>query len=344
MSDKDIETILKRVDFKRIIDTFTGGLQKRLEKAEEHIKKQNETIARLEAAIEVQNQTEDHGEDESKVPTTLLSLPDEILLKIVKMAASKTKDFSCPKVPGVITQWKWCAAEGSDRWKCTHLNYNHIFVIDVINKISERFRKIGADNSLWRVVGVSFLDREDHIKTSQDLLGHFTEGFWVNGPCYRANDDALGRDVFYSASSRCPNLKILRLDAIGLEPVRTTLNQPWRLEYLYMTNVDTDWDIHTELHNTLPSLKVLEIHWTTLQGWTEQRGQLPDMTKCNQLKKISLRGLGYTFKGANLGEDTRHLPEGLKNLIEHPNCKELGGQWITKRYEVQGSGCFRWGS
>ena len=56
------------------------------------------------------------------------SLPDKVVLKIVKMAACLEDDHD--KQPGV--------------------EYDHDFLVEVLCKVSKRFKRLATDSSLWK--------------------------------------------------------------------------------------------------------------------------------------------------------------------------------------------------
>ena len=80
--------------------------------------------------------SEPEMETESPPEATLESLPDELILKIIRMAAASDKE----------RHWgRRCL--GCQQGTC---NYDHDFVANVVSEISTKFNRISRDESLWR--------------------------------------------------------------------------------------------------------------------------------------------------------------------------------------------------
>ena len=95
---------------------------------------------------------------------TLGSLPYKILLKIVKMAASLRETRNIQEFPEKVP---------------FSYEYDHDFLIEVVAKISKRFRGIAAHPDFW--MGNVFIYRSS-VEISQlieDYLCGATKGLWV---------------------------------------------------------------------------------------------------------------------------------------------------------------------
>ena len=76
------------------------------------------------------------------------SLPDEVALMIVKMAAAASDDYPHRKN-----------------------KYNHDFLVDVLCKVSRRFQKLATDYSLWKGhVYVSISDKEEYDARKDEFV------------------------------------------------------------------------------------------------------------------------------------------------------------------------------
>ena len=86
-------------------------------------------------------------------------LPDELLLKIVKMAAT------CK------------ASQGS-----VPIKFNHNFLAQVLAKLSVRFRNISLDKIFWRNVYLDYHSTQGVVQKEviKNFLGNFTEVVWIS--------------------------------------------------------------------------------------------------------------------------------------------------------------------
>ena len=256
---------------------------------------------------------------------TFQTLPDEIVLKIIKMTVSHS----------------------SDRDKVIQ-----------ISKLSSRFNRIARDTSLWRgAVGLS-LNRVDD-KTLKDLnfLGEgvtnltLSERYW-NKYIHLDNED------LNTIAENCPNLVSLTLRHIavkswpsldfGVKNLRICCN-PYYIDMFEGAKLDLIFP-QMELfrfdavkNNTAPA-RLKDAIW------------LPNMTACQNLQKVYIRtvvnaGLpkhAFKFKIPSELEETGPFPQGLKILEIHgsilnftgeeirankgPDCKVLlhGPDWYSK--------------
>ena len=117
--------------------------------------------------------------------TSLDSLPDEIVLKIIKMAALMDK-FT---------------------FKHTGLRNSHKFIMDVLFKVSVRFRRLATDSSLWKGhVSVSvqpdFRELDFVIRECLNSRTSSMEVIPVTLP-----DISLPNHYLIDLATKCPNLK-----------------------------------------------------------------------------------------------------------------------------------------
>ena len=86
-------------------------------------------------------------------------LPDELLLKIVKMAAI------CKGSQGSVP-----------------IKFNHNFLAHVLAKLSVRFKNISLDKIFWRNVYLEYDSTQGVVqrKVIENFLGNFTEVVWIS--------------------------------------------------------------------------------------------------------------------------------------------------------------------
>ena len=122
----------------------------------------------------------------SAVTSPFDSLPDEVVLKIVKMA-TRIEEFH-------------------------YVEYDHDFLLDVICKLSVRFKRLATDSSMWRGhVGIC-TDGGLYWKAEfvvQECLNEGTEEFTVLG------DDRQVVEMV-DPTTKFPNLKLVLVkDRVG---------------------------------------------------------------------------------------------------------------------------------
>ena len=134
------------------------------------------------------------------------SLPDELLLKIMKFAAEPPKDNGRPRERN---KGRTMAEMGE--------KYNHEFLANRISKVSTRFRRVVADESLWKgavwigprsnLVTIEFVCREclNGGTTAFHMPGNLScDDYWyISGG--RQDDRWL---QYVDPHTRFPNLKV----------------------------------------------------------------------------------------------------------------------------------------
>ena len=124
----------------------------------------------------------------SQGPAMFDLLPNELLLKIVKMAAAFMDCRHC----GVPTK------------------FNHNFITRVLTKVSTRFKIISSDKTLWSNI---CLEDDSHgvLKdVVENYIGSFTQVFWIRLNFILNNEDKFAK-VLRAISSRCNKLQSLIL-------------------------------------------------------------------------------------------------------------------------------------
>ena len=227
---------------------------------------------------------------------TLTSLPDKILIKIVKMAASLSETRYILEFPEKVP---------------FSYEYDHDFLIEVVAKISKRFAKIAAHPELWK--GNVFIYRstvkiEDLV---EDYLCVGTKGLWV---CkLRSQMKPLSSAAISALAKKCPDLgQFSMMASVRKWP---NLTQPWKsIEHFYNLHWRCD---DVELHRSLPNLKSISFEG----GPRSDPTILPDMGGCDKLEWVQLKNNFFCITALSI------FPKGLKNLFlaakfkPHSQCK-----------------------
>ena len=244
---------------------------------------------------------------------TMESLPNEVLMKIVKMAAS-SEVYMCPTASHTGLCGHECVG---GRW--SH-DDRHDFLIDVVSQISKRFKSLAEAPEFWRgdvhitmfdssVFDVNTLKRTSKVSDSmrrpkkfeliRHLLGDETKQLFIIGSGKESID-------IMDLAERCPNLKRLLLKGIRIDawPV---LPQPWMsIENLHLYSPNSPFGDKTELHQSLPNLRKFDF---SSDRYPIQL-VLPDMTRCLRLEKVWLAYGQFAFTT----DPTDNLPRSLEEF------------------------------
>ena len=225
------------------------------------------------------------------------SLPDELLLRIIQNTACKRAGYF-----------------GQKRL------VNHRYLIDVISKISKRFKNIAGDNVFWKnEVSISLdeeLDRE--MKRVVDCMGQNVQKLQFYDPQKFIHSYTTSTDISISSGEIIALAKkatdLRRLELCGLKLVSwPMLPSTWSLEDLVLRDVNIPWDMfqNVAIHHCLPNLKTLKMIRCMDDSGTPI--MLPDMSGCQQLEEVRITGMdndaGYRFS-TNLP-----FPKGIKKLV-----------------------------
>ena len=181
-------------------------------------------------------------------------LPDELVLKIIAMASS-----------------------------------NHDFIVDIIAEVSERFKLISSDRSLWRG-NVRFCGHGD-----QDMRVELVTEKFLNDGITKLNIFGQGdrlpvisRKSIMNIAAKCPNLVRLSLPNVISWP---TLNPPLRfLRTLTIESADNFCFMDVDLNWSVPCLRKFEL------GRCTQQVTVPDLKGCKKLNFVRLMGEGFKFR------------------------------------------------
>ena len=156
--------------------------------------------------------------DSRTIHQTFDLLPDEMMLKIIKMATREDCNCIChpTRTPSVGIH----GTLSSQGWKCSHIKYDHESIIDVFSKISARFKRISADKSLWKVLKINLMNSKGECETKKirkitaEYLVEGTEGVWIQAgyPMYTTEIKNSIDNIIDTLSEKSPNLKALRLE------------------------------------------------------------------------------------------------------------------------------------
>ena len=192
-------------------------------------------------------------------------------------------------------------------------NDNHDFLVDVIAKVSARFKALAASKSLWRgLVDIKADTSEKMQQVVQEFLNDATINLTFNG-----NQDMptiCGGDIVKIAT-KCPKLKKLTIHYRIKLNSWPTLNSPWtslkKLIFFYVV-VKPDLFRNVKLHHSLPKLEKLDFY--PIMYIDSPPFILPNMGSCKFLRSIRLSGDRFMVK---------HLPSGLKNLDGYANITNV---------------------
>ena len=197
------------------------------------------------------------------------SLPDELVLKIVKMTM-------CCRQTTIFKRRLFSAP-----------HYDHHFILDTISILSARFNRIAHDRSLWR--GRISIDLSK-MKKSIEFLNEDTKQFIVG--FNKEGNDELTPQMITDISRKCPNLEALKLHQVKVRSW-PNLNTPWLLKKLTLveTGIDkNDLFKGKKLHLMLPKLEFLFVYLNTGEEMT-----VPQISMFKSLSEIRLCG-GGTFR------------------------------------------------
>ena len=139
-------------------------------------------------------------------------LPDELVLKIIKLAAG----MPSPKL------------EFADHWLTE--KYDHDLLANCLSQVSRRFKRISTDVSLWK--GDVWIGRFTKIETIEWVIRNCLNG-GTTSLSMPENDDVTGYDMFTYQFSYCMTLH-------GIDPHTRYPNLPvkmWRIYGRYETNL-----------------------------------------------------------------------------------------------------------
>ena len=155
--------------------------------------------------------------------------------------------------------------------------YDHDFLIEVVDKISKRFRKITTRTDFWK--GNVFIYRSS--VEINDLIREYlcsgTTGLWLHKQPQIADSESQS---IAALAKKCPNLSKFSMSARVTEWPKFA--QPWNsMEQLY----NLYWaSKEVKLHHSLPRLKDL-----CLKGGTDSNPtMLPDMACCDKMQRLNL--------------------------------------------------------
>ena len=128
------------------------------------------------------------------------SLPDEVALMIVRMAAT---DHDYPLRP--------IKKETYNLFILSNLECNHDFLVDVLCKVSRRFQKLATDYSLWKGhVLVTISDKEEHDARKDEFVVNVCLNSGTTKFCLQILQDREACRLA-SPSWRFPNLQLRKV-------------------------------------------------------------------------------------------------------------------------------------
>ena len=246
------------------------------------------------------------------------SLPDEILLKIVKMATnSPVNQCLINTHNGICGHKRTCDGlhdPGPDI--CTN---KHDILIDSIMGISKRFKRIAESPEFWRgAVNINLIDttlldartlehepwriditehrRPQKYELVKHLLSGETKELFIMGS--DTNIDLL------DLSATCNNLDTLLLNGLWINSWPNLPHSWSSLSELFLMDLPSSPFENVKLQ--LPKLRRFDLSAHS----AHIRHVLPDMTQCAQLEKVYLGPGQFAFTNSPMD----NLPRGLKDF------------------------------
>ena len=251
-------------------------------------------------------------------------LPDELVLKILKLAACSGRQM-----------WNY--------WGEYPVAYNYDFIIYNLCMVSARFNRITRDPSFW--------ENCDQLRPDVGILGRVTKWFlhagmtdirisgdyWVTLGSKSAydwpGDPTITGDHIAAIATKCPNLKRFEAGKVNIE-TWPAICMP-ALEELKMLGPGCGAGMfrNMQLHLVLPRLEVFLVR---LKHY--QRMWVPDLTKSFQLREVYLQG--GTFHVQPYLEGTVPFPRTLEKLTCMALSLDLTNHQIEEHFED--SDCELW--
>ena len=269
-----------------------------------------------------------HIVESEKGAATFDLLPNEVAEIPIKMAMSngttqERYDFLVDVMPNISSRFKGLAAVKS-MWKgfshfemlptevaiipikmaLSDLNIEEKsdFLVDVVSKVSTRFKTLATHKDLWqgrvKVTG-------DHEKIKKVIHEFLSDG--IDHISMRLNDmdEPISSEDVLTIALRCPKLKTLGLTVSTLSTWPTFIS-PWTsLISLILVGVRPNIFAGVELHHNFPNLRHFVMGQLPIDS-DAQSVVLPDMDKCNFLKTVHLGTGQFIITG---------LPRQLRQLI-----------------------------
>ena len=246
---------------------------------------------------------------------TFDSLPDELLLKIVKLAA-QTKS-------------------SRDAYK-----YDYKYLFSIVSKISIRFRNIARDKSFWgeyilmcnrpgysQLPDLSeedvatllrdFMCEESKLLKLKNLRRKLVDGRWTP-----VDGEIIRPETVCALSNKSPNMIDLHLSGFRFECwPHSTWNS---LESLLLggSQLQSDFLLNAQLHQCLPNLKFLVLD--RCESFGEEPIILPDVSECKSLYLFEIRNGIYRF------------PTDLDEKVPFPQSLKKWIFWPERIYDVRG--------
>ena len=280
------------------------------------------------------------------------SLPDELVLKIVKLAAQKKplhsvascmdpetrerlrkrrSEFTC--VDGVEHRiLRSPSASMASLLRAT--TYDHNYLLNIVGKISVRFRNIAADKSMWRGVvyindfyeeEIEILVRDFLCDESKVLKIHNLRYEVIDGRWNPVDGEVIRPETIPALSHKCPNMTQLNLYWLRMESWPSPPYNAWdSLEDLVLSQVKLNSDLfrNAQLHECFPNLKsVILDRCKPLDGVMIT---LPDVSECMSLEVFEIRNGIYRFA------------TDLKIKIPFPPSLKKWLFWPERIFDVRG--------
>ena len=331
-NDNNIHRLVERPHDDNMNDCLNEGIAE----ADADIPNWTQDIGKRRRPAHDSNHEEDSMKELSRYNAMFDSVPDEVVLDLIKVAARQDEaETEKRRKTYPPLAWPRLATLATPK-------YNHDFIIDVVSKISDRFNRLAHDRSLWEgTVMISldgdFLDDEEkdewiygEKKADQiidEWLNDGTERLWVEGENYCPKVPTFN---FVSLAKQCPNLKTLLLYSVELDEALSPSFEMSSLEDLFLHNVKlvhSDPFLNFDWKCTFPRITLFGM-WPDIMDHGGCWCLLPDLRECENIREVYLIDGRFSFP-TNILRDVP-FPKGLEKLMVQHNGLTDNRWWGKK--------------
>ena len=186
------------------------------------------------------------------------------------------------------------------------------FLLDVIAKVSTRFKTLASHKSLWKGFVSVYGDEKKMRQVICELLNDGITGLSLGGGSF----ETISANDIITMAAKCPGLKLLDITSKRVESW-PTFAVPWmslKSLILFACHMSANMFLQVELHRNLPHLETFDIRCSQVLPQSAAL-VLPDMGKCSALNNVTL-GAGKCV--------VTSLPLGLRELGGSYNLVDRG--------------------
>ena len=176
-----------------------------------------------------------------------------------------------------------------------HQQYRkHCYLVNVISKISERFKLLARDRSLWK-------------GDSINIIGQKSLGFpWTTM--------SISGSEFSKLAESCPKMETLYLNNMTVNAWPLAFNPPClSLKKLIIHGCMMDHDLYKNviMHQSIPNLE--QFIWMQ-DRWSKNAFILPDLSGCHKLKKVILDNGTFTAPSIPFPRSLKMLTRNMASM------------------------------